>query len=185
MTNFVYLISTTYLKDNTPINENVDDKLLKSAIKESQEIYIRDIIGSGLYNEIQDQAFNGTLTNNNTTLLDTYIAPCLKYYTLTESMLPMTFKMLNKTVASRNSDNANAITIEEMTLMERRFRDKAEYYANRLKDYLCANTSTYPKYLNAGSTLDTIFPQDVQVFGGIYLPEDYNEKYYFIRPTNE
>ena len=38
MSNFVYLISTTYLKDNSPINENVDDKLLKSAIKEAQEI---------------------------------------------------------------------------------------------------------------------------------------------------
>ena len=185
MTNFVYLISTTYLKDNSPINENVDDKLLKSAIKESQEIYIRDIIGSGLYNELQTQAFAGTLTANNTTLLDTYIAPCLKYYTLTESMLPMTFKMLNKSVASRNSDNATPVTIDEMTMIERRYRDKAEYYANRLKDYLCANTILYPKYLNAGSTLDTIFPQDVQVFGGIYLPEDYNEKYYFIRPTNE
>jgi hypothetical protein len=91
MTNFVYLISTTYLKNESPINENVDDKLLKNAIKESQEIYIRDIIGSGLYNELQTQAFAGTLSANNTNLLDTYIAPCLKYYTLTESMLPMTF----------------------------------------------------------------------------------------------
>jgi hypothetical protein len=40
MTNFVYFISTTYLVDNSPINENLDPKLLKSAIKESQEIYI-------------------------------------------------------------------------------------------------------------------------------------------------
>ncbi len=47
----------TYLKDNTPLNENVDDKLLKSAIKEAQEIYIRDVIGSGIYNELQVQAY--------------------------------------------------------------------------------------------------------------------------------
>jgi len=67
MTNFVYFISTTYLKDNTPLNENVDDKLLKSAIKEAQEIYIRDIIGSGIYNQLQTQAFAGTLTQLNTT----------------------------------------------------------------------------------------------------------------------
>jgi hypothetical protein len=44
------------LKDNTPLNENVDDKLLKSAIKEAQEIYVRDVIGSGIYNELQVQA---------------------------------------------------------------------------------------------------------------------------------
>ncbi len=59
MTNFVYFISTTYLKDNTPLNENVDDKLLKSAIKEAQEIYIRDVIGSGIYNELQVQNIPG------------------------------------------------------------------------------------------------------------------------------
>ncbi len=66
-----------------------------------------------IYNELQVQAFAGTLTQLNTTLLDSYIAPCLKYYTLTEAMLPMTFKLMNKSVASRESDNAcdrNCIT---------------------------------------------------------------------------
>jgi hypothetical protein len=62
MANFVYFISTQYLRDNSPINENVDPKLLKSAIKEAQEIYIRDVIGSGIYDELQDQAYNDTLT---------------------------------------------------------------------------------------------------------------------------
>ncbi len=58
MTNFVYFISTTYLKDNTPLNENVDDKLLKSAIKEAQEIYVRDVIeaNKAIYNAVDEKA---------------------------------------------------------------------------------------------------------------------------------
>lgn len=176
MSNFVYFISVSYLKDNTPINENVDDKLIKSAIKEAQEIYIRDIIGSGIYNELQTQAFNGTLTNNNQTLLDSYIAPCLKYYTLTESMLPMTFKLMNKSVASRTSDNALSISMDEMVAIENRYRDKAEYYGNRMRDYLLQNNTLYPKYLSPGSTIDTIFPQNTNLYGGIYLPDTYDDK---------
>lgn len=175
MTNFVYFVSTTYLKDNTPINENVDDKLLKNAIKESQEIYIRDIIGSGIYNELQTQAFAGTLTALNTTLLDSYIAPCLKYYTLCEAMLPMTFKLMNKSVASRESDNARAISVDELTLLENRYRDKAEYYANRLRDYLREYTNDYPLFLNPGSTFDTIRPSSTTFVGGIYLPTNYDD----------
>lgn len=170
MTNFVYFISVTYLKDNTPINENLDDKLLKSSIKEAQEIYIRDVIGSGIYDELQDQAYNGTLTNDNTTLLDKYIAPCLKYYTLTESMLPMTFKFMNKTVASRNSENATPITTQELTMIEQRYRDKAEYYAERLRDFLRENPTIYPKFLNPGSGFDVIKPKSTAFFGGMYLP---------------
>jgi hypothetical protein len=186
MSNFVYLISTTFLKDNTPINENVDDKLLKSAIKEAQEIYIRDVIGSGIYNELQTQAFAGTITNANTTLLDVYIAPCLKYYTLTESMLPMTFKMLNKTLGTRTSDNTQPVSIDEMTLIERRYRDKAEYYAQRLREFLQANSTIYPLYFNPGSTIDTIRPHNTQLFGGIYLPPDYDEEFrYYDFPKGE
>ncbi len=34
----------------------------------------------------------------------------------------------NKSVASRESDNARAVSVEEMTMIEGRYRDKAEYY---------------------------------------------------------
>jgi hypothetical protein len=178
MANFVYFVSVTYLKDNTPLNENLDDKLLKSSIKEAQEIYIRDVIGSGIYDELQDQAYNGTLTGDNTTLLDSYIAPCLKYYTLTESMLPMTFKFMNKSVASRNSENATAITPQELSLIEQRYRDKAEYYAERLRDFLKENPTIYPKYLNPGTGFDVIRPKNTAFFGGMYLPGTNDDCFY-------
>jgi hypothetical protein len=178
MAQFVYFVSVTYLKDNTPLNENLDDKLLKSSIKEAQEIYIRDVIGSGIYDELQDQAYNGTLTADNTTLLDSYIAPCLKYYTLTESMLPMTFKFMNKSVASRNSENATAITPQELSLIEQRYRDKAEYYAERLRDYLKENPTIYPKYLNPGTGFDVIRPKNTAFFGGMYLPGTNDDCFY-------
>jgi hypothetical protein len=178
MAQFVYFVSVTYLKDNTPLNENLDDKLLKSSIKEAQEIYIRDVIGSGIYDELQDQAYNGTLTADNTTLLDSYIAPCLKYYTLTESMLPMTFKFMNKSVASRNSENATAITPQELSLIEQRYRDKAEYYAERLRDFLKENPTIYPKYLNPGTGFDVIRPKNTAFFGGMYLPGTNDDCFY-------
>ena len=178
MANFVYFISTQYLRDNSPINENVDPKLLKSAIKEAQEIYIRDVIGSGIYDELQDQAYNDTLTTDNRTLLDSYIAPCSKYYSLTESMLPMTFKFMNKSVATRNSENATPITTSELTQIEQRYRDKAEYYAERLRDYLRENPTLYPKFLNPGSGFDVIRPKNTALFGGIYMPGTSDDCFY-------
>jgi hypothetical protein len=178
MANFVYLIGTAYLKENTPLNDNLDDKLLKNAIKEAQEIYIRDIIGSGLYNEIQTQAFNSTLTNLNQTLIDNYIAPCLKYYTLVESMLPLTFKFLNKSVATRSAEFATPATPSDLSLIEHRYRDKAEYYAERLRDYLKENTTQYPLFQNPGSGFDVIRPSNTAFFGGMYLPGGEDECFF-------
>ena len=168
--NFVYLIGTSYLKENTALNENLDDKLLKSAIKEAQEIFIRDIIGSGLYDELQSQAFSGTLTALNVELMDKYIAPCLKYYTLVESMLPLTFKFLNKSVSTRTAEFSQPIGTSELSLIEQRYRDKAEYYAERLRKYLQENSTDYPLYLNPGSGIDVIRPHNTAFMGGMYLP---------------
>ena len=163
--NFVYLIGTSYLKENTPLNENLDDKLLKSAIKEAQEIYIRDIIGS-------------TLTALNSTLLNNYVAPCLKYYTLVESMLPLTFKFLNKSVATRTAEFAQPIGTSELSLIEQRYRDKAEYYADRLRNYLKENTTDYPLYLNPGTGFDVIRPSNTAFLGGMYLPGGEDECFF-------
>jgi hypothetical protein len=57
-----------------------------------------------------------------------------------------------------------------MTMIEGRYRDKAEYYANRLRDYLRTYTNDYPLFLNPGSTFDTIRPKNTAFVGGIYLP---------------
>jgi hypothetical protein len=105
---------------------------------------------------------------------------------LTEAMLPMTFKLMNKSVASRESDNARAVSVEEMTLIEGRYRDKAEYYANRLRDYLRTNTNDYPLFLNPGNTIDTIRPKSTAFSGGIYLPLRYDDCFFnYDFPTDE
>ena len=48
----VIWMSASEIKEKAFIDENVNDKLIKAAIKEAQEIYIRDLIGSGLYNAL-------------------------------------------------------------------------------------------------------------------------------------
>ena len=46
MATFAFFISEQDVKKNTPIDENVDSKLLQTAMRTAQDIYIRDILGS-------------------------------------------------------------------------------------------------------------------------------------------
>lgn len=187
MANFAYFVSEQDVKKNTPIDENVDSKLLQTAMRTAQDIQIRDAIGSGLYDELCDQINAGTLTANNTTLLNKYIAPCLYHYIIQEAMLPMTFKMMNKSIMTRGSDNSNSVDIDQLTRVERHYQNKAEYYRNRLTAYLCENQLLYPLYYNPGSGDDTIYPSDLSTLGGFFLgdrkkgddPSD--DKFYFFR----
>lgn len=165
----VYFMSADWLKENSPIDLNVDDKTLSGAIKEAQEIHIRDIIGSGLYDDLITEVSGGSVSADNQTLLNNYIRPCLKYYAIVEAIMPMTFKLMNKAVGKRSADNFEPVAQGDMTLIEQRFRDKAEYYSNRLTDFLHENQQTYPLFLNPGSGIDVIRPGGVQLFGGFYL----------------
>jgi hypothetical protein len=66
-------------------------------------------------------------------------------------------------------------------MIERRYNEKANYYAERLRDYLCENNTLFPEYNNPGSGLDTIQPNKAQsLFGGFILGEgDDCDKFYF------
>lgn len=172
MATFAFFVSEQDVKKNTPIDENVDSKVLQAAMRTAQDIYIRDIIGSGLYDKLCDDINGGTLSGNYTTLVNYYIAPCLYHYIVMDSAVPMTFKMMNKSIMTRNSENSNPVDLDQLTKIVRQYQSKAEYYAQRLRDYLDENDTLFPLYLNPGNGIDTIHPQRQDVLGGFYLGDD-------------
>lgn len=176
-----YFISDTAIKDSTILNENVDPKLIGPAIIEAQDMHIQTIIGSELYNAIDtmigNHSISGTTNANYKLLLDTYIQPALKYYTLAELVLPMSFKLMNKSIASRSSENASPINVDDFALVRETFMNKAEFYATRLMNYLLDNRNTYPEYLNviSASVFSRILPKSTAYKNAMFLDDnDYN-----------
>ena len=172
---FAFFINEEYLKENTPIDNSVDSKLLRTAMREAQDIYIRDLIGSGIYNDLITQIIGASLTTDYTTLLNEYIAPCMKYYVLYESAHTISFQILNKGISTRNSEHQTPADINSITALMAKWKDRAEYYGERLKKYLQANINLYPKFTNAGATIDTIHPQQTNLYSGFYLGGTGNE----------
>ena len=50
----VFIISEENLRQFTDINNNVDSKLLKNAVREAQDIEIQRILGTKLYDKITE-----------------------------------------------------------------------------------------------------------------------------------
>lgn len=165
----VIFISEQALKDSSIINENVDMKLLLPTIKLAQEKYVLPILGTALYNELKTQITNATLTVLNETLLDDYIQPCLIWWIMAESPMPLTYKFMNKSVATRSSENANAASLNDLLKLEERFKDNAEWYSQRITNYLLEKSTQYPLYLNPGNGIDTIVPKKTMYSTGMFL----------------
>lgn len=151
-------ITEQFIKDNSVIDENLDMKYLTVTIDKCQKLYMRPILGTALYNELQTQINAGTVTALNTTLLDNYIQEALLYYVLFEGISLFTYKITNKSIMKKSSDNSQPIDSETVFDLRDKYKNDAEAFSELVTNYLIANSSSYPLFLNPGNTYDTIHP---------------------------
>ena len=144
---FKYFIDTVYIKENTPIQDNLDPKLIQMTLQEAQQITLRDTIGSDLYDEIYSQ-FPDTLSAANSTLLNEYIKPILKYAVLQDSLIPIAYKFRNNGVVKMDGNGLIAASLDELRTIEAGYAQKKDHYIERMNRYLCLNSTLYPKWTN-------------------------------------
>ena len=152
----------------TPIDENTNYKYIRPVIWDCQELYIQDILGTPLYNEIKSQIVANTLTVLNTTLLETYVVPCLINYVLSEVQWNLNFKFRNKSVNQDRSDFTDPIDYTTFKNIREQFAMKAQKYADKIEKYLCANTDDYPLYTTY-TTSDEVRAQKQKPSISVYL----------------
>lgn len=154
-----YFITPTQIKATAYIDENTDDKYLINATRIAQDLYILPIVGSGVFDELKTQIDANTVSSDNDILLKDYIQHALTFYTLYELVEPLSFKFTNKAILRKTSENSQPISTEEINQLKEKFRNIAEFYANRIVRFMIENQALYPLYLNPGSKVDTVHPR--------------------------
>lgn len=172
----VLFISEQYIKDTSYIDENVDMKLLRSNILETQDVRMLPILGTALYNDLKSKVLIGSVstTPGYSILLDSYISPALKYWVLHDGAYLLQYKIMNKGIVTRSSENAQNIATSELDRLMDFFKDRAEFYSERITKYILENDTIYPLYLNAGNGIDTVEPHFNNFKQGWYLGESHN-----------
>lgn len=172
MAETVLFIDVDYLKTRRrEINENVNSGAFETAIRIAEDLDIYHLIGSGLYNSLKTQIANGNLSSANETLLNDYIAPALAEYSFARGLVGNHFKITAKGVQTRSADFSEAVDISNMKQLISDAQSVAGQYGDRLVNYLCENSATYPLYLNPGTGATTQYPSGSALndAGGIYV----------------
>ena len=178
----VLFISETFLKQNTQVSDNVDVKYIRESILWAQDSEIQKILGSTLYNKIKDDIEGSTLAGVYKTLVDDYIQVCLKHYVTAECLAMDHYKITNKGLQIQDSEQSAPASTSRLDFMVEKETNKGDWYRQRLIDYLCENSSSYPEYENPDSGVDVIQPSDSNYRTSIYLggntsSESLREKY--------
>ena len=169
----ILMISEQSFKDFTIASNNIDLKNLTQIIKMTQDRYIHPLCGSALYNKILTLINDGTITSGGNaiykTLLDSYLTDTLFNYVLGELPMAMQYKFVNKGVMKKTSENSEQPTYAELQSISKYYQGYAEWYAERTINYLTANSTLYPEYLNPGSDITAIWPTSNQYRTAINL----------------
>lgn len=166
----VFLVSTKTLKENSVINNNVDDMYVLPAIEYAMDAGLQPIIGTKLYNRLMDMVEDGIIENNDDYkyLLDEYITPFLLNKVTAEIQIPLAFKLRNQGVVQQTGENTYVPSLKDMQYVTQNYENKANFYGNRLSDYLKANRKKYPEYCSVDCSAD--MPSNKNAYNtGIYL----------------
>jgi hypothetical protein len=153
---YVLFISEERLKDSTTIGLNVSVDLLSPYLVQSQKLHIETKLGTNLTDKLKDLITAGTVNNVGNeayaTLLNDYISEVLPSYCLWMAVPFLRYKIENGNIFSKTSENGNALSTEEAQQLRNEVLNTAEYYMERMIDYIRNNTSSFPEYsTNTGS----------------------------------
>jgi hypothetical protein len=171
MSSNTLFISVQTIKDRTGLRANVEEKLVQPEIKTAQDMYIEPLLGTALYNRLKEGIEDEDLTSDETELLDKYITDALVYYTMSELPVPLSIQFFTQGAVRKTSQNAETPSMSDLVDISTFYKKRAEYYSERLVKYLKANATAelFPEYINSGTDIDDIHPDNSGYKTSIYL----------------
>jgi len=170
---FTYLISERAIKEYSPLDGNVDQKIIKPLIRDAQEIYIHSRLGTDLYNKLiaDVQAFETSSTpipSPYDVLLNTFVMNILMFRVLADVPDFISLKMRNNGVIKQGNSNGQAGQIIDYQRLSDKFEAKARAWEARLDMWLCEKQDDLPEYTDNTDDGD-VHPQKARHVGGLYL----------------
>tara|TARA_R100000951_G_scaffold65631_1_gene55369 strand:- start:81 stop:581 length:501 start_codon:yes stop_codon:yes gene_type:complete len=148
----------------TAMNGNVDTDKFIQYIKISQDKHIENYLGTDLMDKIQADIIANSLSGDYLSLVNEWVKPCLIHWAMVEYLPFANFTIANKGVFKHTSENAEGVTKEEIDYLLEKERNTAQYYTDRLIDYLSFNAgSKFPEYYTNNN--EDVYP-DKDIFGG-------------------
>ena len=175
MTDTVFL-SENKLKNFSDLNNALDAGLLKNAVREAQDIHIQRMLGYELYQELITKVNTSSVTGDYLTLMG-FVQDALLYWAYYEALESIYLRPRNNgLLVPQGGAEANGADIALYDKKRTSVENKAEWYSERLVNYLIDNETKFPKF--GTETGMDIFPDQQSQFKTPFVaPRDKYSRY--------
>jgi len=160
-------ISTDRIKKDTALGGSVDNNLLLPYILMAQDRYILPVLGTDLNDKLISDIQGSSLSGAYLTLLQTYIQPALVQFAFATVLPFLRLRMVNNSIVTMSSEQGSSVSHSDLKPLINASIDQAEFYRERLIEYIRNNTSSFPEYsTNTGADLT---PTSENYYAGLNL----------------
>ena len=141
-------ISSTRLKNDTALGSSVDDNLIMPYILLAQDMYILPILGTDLDAKLKSDIQGGSLTGDYRILVQDYLQKALVQFAFAELAPFMRLRFVNNAIVVMGAtDQSSSASYEDIEPLMNRAKDAAEFYRQRMIDYLLdKGSAAFPEY---------------------------------------
>lgn len=157
------LIGRKELVRYTPLSGNIDTDKIIQYIEIAQDIHLQQILGTDLLEKIQADIISSAPAGIYLEVAN-LAKPVLAHYSFMEFLPFAQYIIGNKGLFKHTSENATEASQSDVNAMKEKSRDTAQFYAQRLIDFLCANSDQIPEYTS--NTEEDMNPRRPRPFGG-------------------
>jgi hypothetical protein len=170
---YALFINRNDIIKNTPLQGAIDADALLPFVRTAQDKYLKNLLGTILFEYLQAQILADTVDNLSVyykDLLNDYIKNTLMWYSAVEYIPFSSVQFKSNGAVKQQSEQGIAPSKAEIDYLKAQAQTNADYYALRLQNYLIAYSNNIPQYLQSIGNQTQIYPdQSNQYFGGIQL----------------
>lgn len=141
-------VDEDYLKDYTPIGQNVDVNKVLPWVTQVINLRIEPILGAYFLGKITERYLAGASTPNDLVLIER-MKPAIAWGAASEAILATSFKLKNKGLQKQFGDYSEAAEMNEINFIYEHYRSVAKNYELLMKRTVCDNAKKYPEASNA------------------------------------
>jgi len=143
---YILFISENKLKDSTALGGNIDNDFILPYVKVAQKKYIETKLGTDLFTKLQTDISGSSLSGAYKTLVDDYIMDALTHWSFYECLPFLRVRVANNGIGVKTSENLESLSQDDTNFLREEIRNTAEFYTERLIDYIKHNITSYPEY---------------------------------------
>lgn len=158
---------------DTPMGGNVDADKYVPLIKDQQEMIIEPILGTKLYQKIMTDMGNDTLAGVYLEIRNR-CKPIIRFLVVADFVETSNLNILNSGIQKHSVDSQEVVNQNEVSILSKNMRIKADVYVDRLQKYLCNESPSIPEYRGAQENPYDVKPRvNTNSIGGWYLKDKF------------